>query len=464
MYLFFYLFRIMLYAIILSNTIFADTKIDLRVKELELVDFVHLVSKTTKKNIIMIDKPKGSVEFALFSKISENELENILDTTLQANGYALIKNNDIFTIVDKSKINTKSRKIIELKNIEAQFIQEIISNSYDKDNASVDVDRYGNLVILYGNEQYINKLEAFIKELDIEKLQIYVEAKIIEISEIGFREVGFKYGLNSALLSGNSLYTLSAELGLKGGKVTIPSGFDLNYPTSLVKSSLNLWTTLSLLQTNNALEIISEPSILALNNQESSIYVGKRQSIQTSTTTDKNGNPIPNMERVDIGLSLKVKPRITSDNKVMLDIKVQQEEASENGASLSPVSDKKEIQTTAIVQSGENVILGGYIKNKSNVIEDSVPFFSSLPIFGNLFKYNKDSKDKISLVVILTPHIVPSSKDLTYLQYELTKLKMLESKYSKDLLNKLEYKKEDKTLNITNDLYSEALKSFYSSY
>jgi general secretion pathway protein D len=105
--------------------------------------------------------------------------------------------------------------------------------------------------------------------------------------------------------------------------VELPIGFD--YPTKMVKSSLNLWSALSLLEQDGVIEIVSEPSILALNNQESSIYIGKRQSIQTSTSVDKNGNPIPHIERVDIGLLLKVKPRLTKNDKVMLDIVVEQE-------------------------------------------------------------------------------------------------------------------------------------------
>jgi len=440
---FFLSFRIILLVFLFSCVLSANESIKVQVKEIAISDFIHLVSKTTNKNIVIIDKPEGNIEFALSSNVKEDELIDILQATLETKGFILVENGSFYKVVNQ-KSNIKNTKVILLKYIEASTIHTMMVNSYNKELISFDIDQDSNSIILYGTDAQINSFEKILQAMDKPKIQIYVETKIIEISQNKLRDVGFKYGLSSAMVSGNSLYTLSAELGSRGVSGVMPYGFNLKFPSDLVTNSLNLWTTLALLQKNDALEIISEPSILAINNQESSIYVGKRRSIQISTTLDKNGNPIANIERLDIGLRLKVKPRVTNEQKVMLDIYVHQEESNSAENSLQPISDKKEIQTTAIVNSGENVILGGYIKNKTYNSVDKVPFLGDMPILGNLFKYNSDSSDKISLVIILTPYIVENDKDLIDLQQELSKLKMLEAKYSKELLDNLQVIEKEK--------------------
>ncbi|MEW6550883.1 MAG: hypothetical protein AB1389_02035 [Campylobacterota bacterium] len=439
---FFYVIRIILFMFILSSIIYASN-VNFKAKELEIGDFIVMVSNITNTNIIIVDKPKYKIEFALSDTITKDELFEVLKVSLESKGFGFYKSGNLYKIVDKSSDKFKIRKTINLQNIESKDIADFLVNSYDKSLVSLDINKNTNSVVLYGLENEVNEIENFIKSIDLNKEQVYVEAKIVEISHSKIKNIGMKYGLNSAMTSGNALYTLSSELGIKGGSVTIPSGFDLDYPSHLVKSSLNLWATLSLLEKNGALEIISEPSILALNNQESSIYVGKRQSVQTSTTLDKNGNPIPHIERTDIGLKLKVKPRVTNDLKVMLDIVVEQEDVNSSENSLAPISDKKEIITSAIVESGENVILGGYIQNKTYKLNDKIPLLGDIPAIGELFKHTSDNMDKKSLVLILTPYIVPKDKNLTILQDNLSKLKLLEKNYSSSLAQKLVNLKEE---------------------
>lgn len=205
------------------------------------------------------------------------------------------------------------------------------------------------------------------------------------------------------------------------------------------------------------MKIISEPSILAINNQESSIYVGKRQSIQVGATLDKNGNPIANIERIDIGLRLKVKPRITNDAKVMLDIVVEQEEANELSNTLQPISDKKEIITTVIVNNGENVILGGYIKNKSLNSVDKVPYFGEVPLLGTLFTHKSSMNDQVSLAIVLTPYIVTHEQSLMDLQEELKNLKVLQSLYYQNIIEKIQTNKVEYQQNTNNRFYSDII-------
>jgi general secretion pathway protein D len=213
--------------------------------------------------------------------------------------------------------------------------------------------------------------------------------------------------------------------------------------TDLTKG-LALGATINLLKNNQAIDIVSEPSLLCINNKESSIYVGETKSFQTGATSTTTSADTTNItfKREDIGLTLKVKPRISTDNKVTLEISVVLEDAKElQDGQTNPDTSKKDIKTTAIVNNGEAIILGGYIKNTTDHIEDKVPFFGDIPILGTLFKNNKEVHNRINLVIIITPYIVSSSGDLTELRTQLSELKILEDKYAKDLLIRLEKRK-----------------------
>ncbi len=359
--------------------------------------------------------------------------------------------------------NAESENIIKIVN--GIIAQKVYKEKEEKPFASNDTE--SNSIILMGPKDEISYLKAIIAKLDFEKLQVYVKAKIMEISQIGIRNVGFKYGLNAGKTTSTGIFSMATELGgMSGANLILPDGFDLDFgePTSVtttidgvtttttgnsrISEALALGATINLLENNDALEVVSEPSILCLNNKESSIYIGTTKSIQMGTSTDKNGNATPKLERADIGLTLNVKPRISNKNKVILDITTKVEDVSSKQTNSQPDSNKKELQTTAIVYTGESVILGGYTKYKDQKVVDKIPFLGDIPVVGNLFRNKVDGRDKINLVIVVTPYIVPKSKDLTYIRNQLTQLRMLEDKYTKDTILRLEeaklkYQKDD---------------------
>jgi general secretion pathway protein D len=206
-----------------------------------------------------------------------------------------------------------------------------------------------------------------------------------------------------------------------------------------MKNGLALGATVNLLNQQGAANIVSEPSLLCLNNKQSSIYVGETRSIKTGTTTTTGGNISDNYVREDIGLTLKVKPRISNGDKVTLEINTKMEDiGNANGTNGQPDTTKKDITTTAVVNNGESIILGGYIKEKVTRTETKIPLLGDIPLLGALFRNNYEARDKINLVVIITPYIVPKTKDLTYVRNQLSELKILEDKYTKDAILRLE--------------------------
>jgi len=323
-----------------------------------------------------------------------------------------------------------------------KMLNGIVSNKKYKnpnDKPYVSSDDESNSIILMGQKEELSYFKNLIQKLDIDKQQVYVQARIIEVSELKTRDVGIKYGLQGFESGSNGLVAFSSSLNGSGDVPTVDLTTlnSYGYDVSTMKSGLSLGMSINLLNQNGAADIVSEPSLLCINNKQSSIYVGETRSIKTGTTTTTGGVLNDIYKREDIGLTLKVKPRISNGNKVLLEIATKLEDVGQTTTNGQPNTTKKDIQTTAIVNNGESIILGGYIRSKHEQTVDKVPFFGDIPLLGTLFRNNKQVDDKINLVIIITPYIIPKSKDLTYVRNQLAQLKLLEDKYTKDTILRL---------------------------
>lgn len=429
---------------------------------------ISLISNDTKKyteNILLknIQAVGLSVELkaiskAVFNESIEKEKVEILvnkDTNSlmlvgkQSNVEFLI--NYIKKVDKKGSLVEKVVEVIALKNIEAKNIattlNAIINNKKYKNNDEktfVSTDEELNSVILIGTKSEVIYFQELINKLDKQRQQVFVQAKIIEVSDSRTNNLGIQYGLKGFESGGSGLATFSSALN---GDTSLSStvsfdaissyGFDL----ATMKNGLLLGATVNLLKQNKALDVVSEPSLLCINNKQSSIYVGETKSIKTNSSTTDGGTTNASYSREDIGLTLEVKPRISNSDKVTLDITAVLEDASQTQTNDQPDTSKKEVKTTAIVNDGESVIIGGLIKNKTETAEDKIPLLGDIPVLGELFKNNYKYNDKINLVVIITPYIVPKSEDLTFIRNKLLNLKALEEKYTKQILDKLEERK-----------------------
>ncbi|MGK0255960.1 MAG: general secretion pathway protein D [Arcobacteraceae bacterium] len=435
---------IFLSILLIVTTVNSKELIDANFNNLTLTNIIKITSKIINKNILISANISGKVNFISNKPIYKSEVLDVLKTILKSNGFKIIENNNILNVVSIKK-NDKI-KVIYLKNTKASDIFEIIKNLDEKNNKShkirISVFQDTNAIVLKGSNNKISQFSKLINQLDILKQQVYVQARIIEVSERKTQNIGIEYGLNGFDTSGSGILTFSSTLNRKSisNALSLEQLSAYGYDPAHIKSGLALGATINLLKQNNALDIVSEPSILCLNNQESSIYVGETRSIPTGTTVGTTTTT--NFQREDIGLKLIVKPRISDNNKVTLELKTILEDIKETDIRTgNPNTNKKEIITTVIVNNGESVILGGLIKNKLEKINSKVPLLGDIPYFGSLFRNSYEISDKINLVVIVTPYIIPKTKDLTFITDQLASLKMIENEYSKRFLKDLERKK-----------------------
>ncbi len=453
MILFRYLF-LSFFILVVNSHLLATQDIQINFKNLQTENFIKIVSKIIEKDILITSKIDGEVNFTSNKPITKKNILDILTYDLRSKGFSIVDKNNMLLVVNdenlsqygkKKKFSSDILQVIDIKNSDSKLIvkilKDIISNTKDKNNAIkpyISLDAENNRLIVIGSHEAVVYVSNIITHLDTDKQQVYVQAKIIEISETKTKNIGLEYGLNGFNSTGSSLNTFTSSLN----SITDVSSLSLSqlsgygYGPNVLKSAISLGATINLLKENQALEVVSEPSILCVNNKESSIYVGETRSIPTGTTIGTTTTT--NYDREDIGLRLTIKPRLSTNEKVTLEINTIIEDVKLGSSTNSiPNTNKKEVVTTAIVNNGENVIIGGLIKNKMETSEQKIPFLGDIPILGSLFKSNYDYEDKINLVIIITPYIVPKSKDLTYIRNQLAQLKIVEDQYTKTLKEKL---------------------------
>ncbi|WP_410198714.1 type II secretion system protein GspD [Aliarcobacter butzleri] len=415
-------------------------------KDIKVDDLIKITSKITKRNILVTQIINEKVDYIPTQKITKENLFDILETTLKEKGYFLVDENGVLKVkkIEITKDEEQFTEVIGLKNVDGVNIIKILDDVVNKKYINkptkpfVSLDLESNSLVVMASKDELKQIKDLIQELDKEKAQVYVQAKIIEVNNELVNKIGISYGIINASARSDGINAISSNLN--GGSNAIKEAVDtlgIKVSDINIKSGLALGASLNLLQQNGALDIVSEPSILAIDNKESSIYVGEKISVEISSTLTDGGLQRTNYEREDIGLTLKVKPRISSDTKLTLEINTLLEgiKSTSVSAGQNPDTLKKEIKTAAILNNGESVIIGGLIENKNEIIEQKVPVLGDIPLFGELFKNDSKMNKKNNLVIIVTPYMIPKSKDITYIREQLSELKKLEDKYLQDSLS-----------------------------
>jgi len=350
----------------------------------------------------------------------------------------------------KDDADSQGLTIIPLENSEAKNVVTSLQQVLDKkqyakptDKPIVSVYEELNAIVVSGLESDIKDIRKMVELLDVEKPQVFVKARIIEINENMADQIGVQYGLAGGALTDAGLFTFAANLG--GSAVAFDGGGLLNLSSSTYDAGVAFGATIDFLASNGAANTLSEPTLLCVNNQESSIYVGRTEPIVTSTQqgTDSTSLARNTYTRQDIGLTLKLKPRLSQGDKVTLITTAKLEDILNSSVPGLPSTTKREVVTTAIVSNGESVIIGGLIYDKSREESQGIPGLRDIPYLGNLFDWRYSTHEEINLVIILTPYIVRKGEDLRQIRERLHSLDEIQARYQALIKEKLEEHKSE---------------------
>ena len=351
---------------------------------------------------------------------------------------------------EKDDSTNQTLAIIPLENSEAKNVVTSLQQVLDKkkyvkesDKPIVSVYDELNALVVAGLQSDVNDIREMIKVLDVEKPQVFVKARIIEINQNMADTIGVKYGLAGGAVTDAGLFTFAANLG--GDAIAFDGGGLLNLSSATFDSGVAFGATIDFLASNGAADTLSEPTLLCVNNQESSIYVGRTEPIVTSTQqgTDSTSLARNTYQREDIGLTLKVKPRLSQGDKVTLISTAKLEDILNSSVPGLPSTTKREVVTTAIVSNGESVIIGGLIYDKNREEAQGIPGLRDIPYLGGLFDWKHTIHEEINLVIILTPFIVRHNEDMPKVRKILQELDEVQQKYESLIERKLKERKEE---------------------
>lgn len=286
-------------------------------------------------------------------------------------------------------------------------------------NVKIIADEGNNALIIVANTQEYAVIQRVLKQLDVLPLQVMIDATIVEVTLNDDLKYGIEWYMNQTNSAVNAITggaNTSKDSTITALATAAASGVSTGGFSYLFSSrSGDISAVLKAAATNNNINVISSPSLMVLNNQEAMIQVGDSVPTISSTSTSLVSTGVTSnaVQMVDTGVNLSIKPRVNANGLVLMDLmqSVNQAVATTFGVTNSPTIQKRQIETSVAVQSGETIVLGGLIREENDYNRYGVPWFHELPVLGPLFGSTTRNKDKTELVVLLTPRVMKSRQD-----------------------------------------------------
>lgn len=286
----------------------------------------------------------------------------------------------------------------------------------------IQADAATNSIIITAPDAIYNNLRAVVEKLDARRLQVYVEALIVELTASKTGEFGIQWqdldgiGKSGTQVFGGTNFGGAGQniLGIAQNPASAGPGLNIGTMRGTVTVGgvqiLNLGLLARALETDNNANILSTPTLLTLDNEEAKIVVGQnvpfitgQYAVSGAATTP---SPFQTIERKDVGLTLKIRPQISEGGVVRLQIYQEVSSVADTANPAGVITNTRSIESTVLVNDGQIIVLGGLIQDAVNGGVSKVPMLGSLPLLGGLFRYNNHSRSKTNLMVFLRPTIL----------------------------------------------------------
>ena len=282
---------------------------------------------------------------------------------------------------------------------------------------NIVVDETNNALVIRALYRDYKAIMDTIKKLDIYPKQVLIEAMLAQIT----LDDSTKFGIEWARFVTSNPPNAQEVTGVQTPPVApflTPYAGGIRY--SIVELGGRVAAAISAAASDNRANVISSPHIIASNNKEAKIQVGKSQPILTNTyttptitgdTTTASSIVTGTIEYKDIGVILTVTPRISDAGLITLEIQVEKSDVNVSAQPLGnlsnvPVFDKKTASTTLSVVEGQMIVIGGLIEDTKSVGKAGIPYLSRIPILGALFGTQNYATTKTELIILMTPHII----------------------------------------------------------
>ena len=438
-----------------SRVGYTGEKLSLNFQNVEVRAVLQVIADFTGFNFITSDTVGGNLTL----RLKDVPWDQALDIILQTKGLDMRKNGNVVWIAPRDELATKEKLALEaqaqISDIEpvrtesfqlnyqkADAFQKILA---DKDQrilskrGSAVIDPRTNTLFVQDTPSRLEQVRALVRKIDVPVRQVMIEARIVEASDTFTRNLGARLGMfdratatgpagNTVLNSDNRVtaggsldatgfftsqiatpiptfaQTLGVNLPATGINGRNPGVFSLILFNSALSKFLNLEVTA--LQADGKGKIISSPRVITADQVEATIEQGTEIPYQQATSSGATSVAFKKAT-----LSLKVKPQITPDDNIIMDLNVHKDSVG-TVTTAGPSIDTKQITTNVLVQNGGTVVIGGIYTQTQNDQTSKVPVFGDLPYVGFLFRTNSKQDDRNELLIFVSPRIMKSTVSL----------------------------------------------------
>ena len=423
---------------------YVGEKLSLNFQDIEVRSVLQLLADFTDLNVVVSDSVQGKLTL----RLKNVPWDQALAIILQTKGLAMRETGNVIMIAPADEVAERERVELEAQKAKTELAPlrtEYFQANYAKaeelaallqsatgrllsERGTVTVDERTNTMLINDTAERLSEIRGLMHRLDVPIRQVLIESRIVIASDAFNKDLGVRWGVNrntvsddgeGFLLSGNG----NGVTNLGNGEALGNERYNINLPISNPAGTLGvalaklpfgtlLELELSAMQSEGKGEVISSPRVITANQHEA--YIEQGVEIPYVEASSSGATSISFRKAV---LGLTVKPQITPDDRVVMDLNVSRDTVGEifgSGNAAVPSIDSREVSTQVLVDNGETVVLGGIYEQTLLNTRDAVPFFGNLPLIGRLFQRNRHTDDKSELLVFVTPKIIKENVSLTY--------------------------------------------------
>ncbi len=403
-------------------------------EQISVIPLIYASAPEVAKSLSLIFQeatraPKGSLATPI--KIVSDERTNTIITLASEIDTFRIK--ELIKLLDKEVPKGEAKvRVYRLQNADAEELTKVLMNLpsktdttqakgktpvLSKDMQIVPDKATNTLIITAGRDDYV-VLEDVIKQLDVPRPMVYIEALIMEVNVDKDFNIGAEWTAGEYISTGrtkvgagsfkgeSSLVTTSSA-----GVVALPKGFSVGVLGESISIGGLTFPSLSAIfnayQKDKDVNILSTPQILTLDNEEAELYVGKNVPYQTRAETSSANVDYSSYEYKDVGVTLKITPQISQERYVRLNIYQEVTKLVDTSTGTDrPTTLKRTAKTAVSIKDSNTIVIGGLVGDDITQTTWQVPCLGNIPLLGWLFKYQSETRERTNMFIFITPHIV----------------------------------------------------------
>lgn len=415
-----------------SQAGYAGEKLTLNFQKIDVREALNVIADFTELNMVISDTVSGNLTL----RLKDVPWDQALDIILQSRGLDMRKNGNVIQVAPREEIAAKEKIDLtarqEISDLE-ELRTESFQLSYQKGDAmaallasdkqrilskrgSAVVDPRTNTLFIQDTSSRLEEARKLIKQIDVPVRQVMIEARIVEASDKFGRNLGVKLSTTDggAVQGGGfavgSNTPTATRATINGSNVNLPAAaaagtFSMILFNAAATKFLNL--ELTALETDSKGKIISSPRVVTADQVEATIEQGTEVPYQQASSSGATTTAFKKAT-----LSLKVKPQITPDDNVMMDVNVTKDSVGATTFNGVPTIDTNKVTTQVLVENGGTVVIGGVYAQTDTTTVNKVPVLGDVPVLGGLFRNTNRVDNKSELLIFISPKIMKDALNL----------------------------------------------------